>query len=82
MRTWKLRLGKEFVGSKGLGFPDKVVGLWVRGTVELSDVRETGIWARFKVGRVFRLICGYRVSVRVRNGFQVSGGFGLWALGF
>ena len=50
MRNWKLRQGRDFVGSKGLGLPDKVVGLWVRDTVGLSGKRDTGIWARSKVG--------------------------------
>ena len=31
---------------------------------------------------MFRLICGYRLSVRVGFGFQICGGFGLWPLGF
>ena len=82
MRHWKLGRGKDFDRSKRLGLLDKVVGLWVRGTVGLSGVRETDIGARFKVDCVYRLICGYRVSVRVGNGFRVSGGFGLWAVGF
>ena len=40
----------EFVGSKRLGLPDKVVGLWVRRTVGLSVRRVSGIWERFKFG--------------------------------
>ena len=31
---------------------------------------------------MFWLISGYRVRARVGNGFRVSDGFGLWALGF
>ena len=72
----------EFVGSKRLGLPDKVVGLWVRGTVGLSVRRVSGIWESFKFGCVFRLRYGFRLSVRVGYGFQICGGFGLWALGF
>ena len=31
---------------------------------------------------MFRLICGYQLSVIVGYGFRICGGFGLWALGF
>ena len=48
MRNWKLGRGKDFDRSKRLGLPDKVVGLWVRGTVGLSGRRVSGIWERFK----------------------------------
>ena len=48
MRHWKLGRGKDFDRSKRLGLLDKVVGLWVRGTVGLSGRRVSGIWERFK----------------------------------
>ena len=70
----------EFVGSKRLGLPDKVVGLWVRGTVGLSFRRVSGIWESFKLDVCLGLDVGFSLVLELGMGFRfvVGLGFGLW----